>query len=82
MDSANLVRMANGIGEFFSAMPDREESLDGIAEHVRRFWEPRMRRALLTFLEAHPDGCAGEVCLAPLVREAILRRREALMPMA
>ena len=43
MDSANLVRMANRIGEFFEAMPEREEALQGIAEHIRKFWEPRMR---------------------------------------
>ena len=39
MDSANLVRMANRIGEFFEAMPERDEALQGIAEHIRKFWE-------------------------------------------
>ncbi len=35
MDSANLVRMANRIGEFFEAMPERDEALQGYAEHIR-----------------------------------------------
>lgn len=31
MDVSNLIRMANRIGEFFEAMPDRDEALHGIA---------------------------------------------------
>ncbi|RQR21294.1 formate dehydrogenase, partial [Burkholderia sp. Bp9143] len=46
MDNGHLIDMANQIGAFFESMPDREEALSGIAEHIRRFWEPRMRRAL------------------------------------
>jgi hypothetical protein len=41
----NLVKMANQIGTFFEAMPDRDEALGDIASHLKRFWEPRMRRA-------------------------------------
>lgn len=46
MDHGHLIDMANQIGAFFESMPDRDEALTGIAEHIRRFWEPRMRRAL------------------------------------
>lgn len=76
MDTANLVHMANRIGEFFAAMPEHDEALEGIATHVRKFWEPRMRRALLTHLDAGGEG------LAPLVREALERARTALTPAA
>jgi formate dehydrogenase subunit delta len=65
METDNLVRMANRIGEFFDAMPDREEALDGIATHLRKFWEPRMRRQLAEHLRA---GGAG---LDPIVLEAL-----------
>lgn len=73
MDIDNLVRMANRIGQFYAAMPDREEALEGIATHIRKFWEPRMRRALL---EQMAQGAPAE--LLPLVAEAIERRRELL----
>ena len=56
MDVDNLVRMANRIGEFFAAMPDREEAKDGIAQHLRRFWEPRMRRILYAPLDSTPSS--------------------------
>lgn len=72
MDADNLVQMANRIGEFFEAMPDREEALDGIAGHIKRYWEPRMRQALLAHMN---EGAAG---LTPIVAEAV-RSRGALL---
>jgi formate dehydrogenase subunit delta len=74
MDIDNLVHMANRIGEFFQAMPDREEAASEIAQHLRKFWEPRMRRELLLHLDA---GGAG---LAAIVGDALREHREAVMP--
>lgn len=71
----NLVHMANRIGEFFQAMPDREEARREIAQHLRKFWEPRMRRALLEHV-----GGAGADGLMDIVRDAVREHREALMP--
>lgn len=71
-----LVHLANRIGEFFQAMPEHDEALEGIATHIRKFWEPRMRRGLL----AHLDG--GGEGLLPLVREAVEKHRAALTPVA
>ena len=51
MDVNNLIRMANQIGEFFESMPDRTQALEDIASHIKRFWEPRMRRAILDSLD-------------------------------
>lgn len=45
-----LTRMANQIGQFFEAMPERDEARRGAVQHIRNFWEPRMRRALLEHL--------------------------------
>lgn len=71
MDTDNLVHMANRIGQFFQAMPDRAEAVAGIAEHIRKFWEPRMRRALW----AHLERSQGEGLL-PLVCEAMRQHPE------
>ena len=79
MDEQNLIDMANRIGEFFDSMPDREEALTGIADHIRRFWEPRMRRALLATLD-RPD--ADGLQMSGIVREAVLANREKLTPAA
>jgi formate dehydrogenase subunit delta len=72
MNNDNLVRMVNRIGTFFAAMPDRDEALHDAAQHVRRFWEPRMRRQLLAHLDDHAgDGIDAFVLTA-------LRRHRAL----
>jgi formate dehydrogenase subunit delta len=74
MDVDNLIHMANRIGEFFQAMPDRAEALDGVATHIHKFWEPRMRQALFAALDA---GAAES--LLPVVREALEQRRAELV---
>ena len=73
MHTDSLIRMANQIGTFFEAMPDRAEALEGVAMHIKRFWEPRMRRALL----AHVDE-AGTGELNGMVAEAISLHRAVL----
>ena len=63
-----LVHMANQIGKFFQSQgPDR--AVSGTAEHIRKFWDPRMRKAIFAHLEA---GGAG---LDPNVRDAISKLR-------
>ncbi|GAA4341355.1 formate dehydrogenase subunit delta [Pigmentiphaga soli] len=70
MDTDNLVRMANRIGDFFDAMPDRGAALHGVADHIRKFWEPRMRRQMLEHLDT---GGAG---LNDFVLEALRTHRD------
>lgn len=73
---ATLVRLANRIGDFFAAFPDREEAIDGVAQHIRKFWEPRMRRQLYAYLDGPQQGEG----LSGLVREAVRARRQDLEP--
>ena len=75
MDEHNLVRMANRIGALFAAFPDRDEALAGGADHVHKFWEPRMRRQILACLGLPPGQG-----LSPLVRDALTRHRAELTP--
>lgn len=76
----NLIQMANSIGDFFEAMPDRKEGLHGIADHIQKFWEPRMRTAMLDFLAEHPDGRSHDAQLSDIVIEAIENHRQLLTP--
>ena len=75
MDIHNLVHMANRIGDFYATLADRDEALQEVASHLRKYWEPRMRRSLLQQLDQ-----AGTADLHPLVREAVERYREGLAP--
>lgn len=80
MDIAYLIRMANSIGDFFDALPDREEALEGAATHIQKSWEPRMRIALLDFLAEHEDGQSEDIRLHALMRDAVTRYRARLTP--
>jgi formate dehydrogenase subunit delta len=64
----HLVKMANDIGNFFRAEPEREDALAGIANHIAKFWTPRMRQKLNAHLQLHGDAGLDE-----LPREALRR---------
>lgn len=51
-----LVTMANDIGRFFDTDPDKVEAAKNVATHIRRFWDPRMRREIVDHYE---QGGAG-----------------------
>ena len=62
----NLVSMANQIGDFFAPMKDHKKSADEIAGHLKRSWDPRMRKALMEHVEHH-----GGEGLNPIVLDAV-----------
>ncbi len=68
-----LVKMANDIGNFFRAEPDREAAITGIAKHISSFWTKSMRRKIA----AHGDAGLDE-----LPREALRRLAAQSAPMA
>lgn len=51
MDIKRLVAMANRVGEFFEALPDTGEGMQGVAAHIGSNWEARMRVQLATHLD-------------------------------
>jgi formate dehydrogenase subunit delta len=65
-----LIYMANQIGKFFQSQ-GHDKVVPGIAEHIRKFWDPRMRSAISAHLDA---GGAG---LDPPVRDAIAALKNA-----
>ena len=69
MDIENLVRMANDIANFFGADPDRATAVTGVVDHLRKFWDPRMRRAIINHFQTGGEGL-NEVALAATERLA------------
>ena len=49
--SEHIVQMANDIGNFFRAEPDRQAALAGISNHINKFWTRRMRQTLLEYVQ-------------------------------
>ena len=62
-----LVTMANDIANYFGSEPDRAAAVAGVANHLRRFWEPRMREKIIAHLDA---GGAG---MSELAREGVAK---------
>jgi formate dehydrogenase subunit delta len=66
MYEARLVKMANQIADFFRLKPE-EEAIAGAADHIKKFWDPRMRTKMAAHLA---NGGAG---LNPLALKAAQR---------
>ena len=57
MNAERLVAMANDISNFFHSEPDRAAAVEGVCNHIRKFWEPRMRRQIVMHLrQSNGDG--------------------------
>ncbi|MGO9703164.1 MAG: formate dehydrogenase subunit delta [Xanthobacteraceae bacterium] len=70
MSLDKLIYMANQIGKFFASQ-GTEKAAVGTADHIKKFWDPRMRAQIIAHLQA---GGAG---LDPAVRAAIESLAEA-----
>ena len=66
MRADRLVTMANDIGHFFNAEPDKTEAAKSVANHIKRYWDPRMRREIVAHYRE-----AGGAGLDPVPRSAI-----------
>lgn len=51
----HLIAMANDIGDYFRAQ-GRAEAIAGIANHIKRYWTPRMRDKLNAYLAQGHGG--------------------------
>ena len=63
-----LIYMANQIGQFFRSQ-GHDKAVPGIAEHIKKFWDPRMRKQIFAHLD---NGGAG---LDPNVLNALQKLR-------
>ncbi len=66
MSHDTLAYMANQIGRFFQSQK-AETAGAAIEDHLVKFWDPRMRKAILAQL------AEGKIELDPLVRQAVER---------
>ena len=64
MSPDRLIYMANQIGKFFAHRPADEAAAE-IANHLQKFWEPRMRSQIIALLDR------SDTALDPSVRRAV-----------
>jgi formate dehydrogenase subunit delta len=66
MKTSTMVHNANQIALFFSSYP-REEAIAGVTEHLKKFWERRMKDQIVQYVAEDGGG------LHDLVVEAVKR---------
>lgn len=67
---SNLVYVANQIGKFFAHQPE-DKAIANIADHLFKYWDPRMRKAIVAHLEER-----GGVGLDPRALAAVQKVRD------
>jgi formate dehydrogenase subunit delta len=70
MSPDKLVYMANQIVKFF-AHQGEEKAIAAVADHLRKYWDPRMRVEIIRYLDS---GGAG---LDPVAAKAVSMLHEA-----
>ena len=55
MNQQHMVHMANQIAQFFASY-SHEEAVAGVADHIKKFWEPRMRAQLSSYIIKGGEG--------------------------
>ena len=68
-----LVHKANLIARYFSSQP-RADAVAEAADHIHKFWDPRMRAQAYAWLVAGGGG------LEPVARQALERLRLEIRP--
>ncbi len=46
-----LIKMTNEIGEFFAGTTDADAAARDVANHLKRYWDPRMREQMLKYYQ-------------------------------
>lgn len=72
MNIEHLSQMVNDIANYFAAEPDHAAGVNSVADHLRKFWDPVMRKQIIEHLHAGGEG------LGPMAKEAVreLERRQ------
>jgi formate dehydrogenase subunit delta len=61
-----LIKMANQIGDFFVTATAEQASRD-VANHLKRYWDPRMRAQIITYLEERHGAGLSDVARGAIV---------------
>ncbi|AJO78305.1 MULTISPECIES: formate dehydrogenase subunit delta [Pseudomonas] len=66
MSTANLIKMANQIAQYFAGEPDQQQAVLSVRNHLQMFWTPGMRKELLAWQTEHQGAD-----LHPLAQAAV-----------
>ncbi len=70
MNIKYLIAMVNDISHYFTSEADHASGVAAVAHHLRKSWDPAMRRQITAYLDSAGEG------LEPLAREAVQKLAE------
>ena len=62
MNIDHMIKMANEIGDFFRGATAAQASQD-VARHLKRYWDPRMRKQMLEYLDERQGAGLSDIAL-------------------
>ena len=70
MQTETLIRMANQVGDFFSADPNQAQAQKDIAYHLNRFWTKDMRNQIAAHVKTN-QGAGLQTCVIAAIVQHI-----------
>jgi formate dehydrogenase subunit delta len=71
MNPAHMSKMVNDIAAFFVGESGPDQAVTEVASHLRRFWDPRMRREIVAYYAKGGEG------LSEISRKAVAELAQA-----
>ena len=65
-----LIKMANEIGEFFAGTAPPPEAAGAVANHLKRYWDPRMRAQMISYYEQRQGAGLSDIALSAVAQLA------------
>jgi formate dehydrogenase subunit delta len=56
-----LIKMTNEIGAFFAGTTDPQQAARDVANHLQRYWDPRMRAQMLKYYEQRQGAGLSDI---------------------
>lgn len=50
LENSRMIHKANQIAAYFKHYPE-DRAIEGVADHLQKFWPPKMRAQLLAYIE-------------------------------
>jgi len=58
-----LIKMTNEISAYFASERDTDQAAKDVAAHLKRYWEPRMRRQMIIYYRERQGAGLNDLAL-------------------
>ena len=77
MRAEYIIKQATQIASFYESLPNQDQADRDFVSHIRRFWDPRMRRDLIRIMSG-----PQQLSVRPMVRRAVMSATDEILGQA